>query len=225
MGVFTSGESSYTRKRKTNLMSNKMLRQFLYSPNAMLTEADGGFTVGATGAVSATTGNLISSITRLGVGTYRITLLQPFNHFYDFSASFVAPVTGSALAVDSVSAALSVGVAYQITTLGDATAAQWLALGVPSGITPALGVTFVALATGNGAAGSARVKALANSTIVSVELVGNPDLQISNPTAPSLIIQCLGATSSSVTTLIPADPVSGSLMKFHMFLRNSSVAY
>jgi hypothetical protein len=205
-------------------MANKRFFQFLFSPNPMLTLIDGGFDVGATGAVSGTVGNGISSITRLGVGTYRIKLSDSFNHFYDFNASMQMGVTGSALAIDAVSAALAIGTAYQITVVGDASAAQWAALGVADGVTPAVGVSFTALATGNGASSTARVKALAPSGIQAIELVSSPDLSIGNTTTPCIVIQCLKATDASTTTLIPGDPLSGSSMRFNMLLRNSSAS-
>ncbi len=188
-------------------MANKRLYQFLFSPNPMLTEADASVLIGSTGAVTSASGNLIQSVTRTGVGTYRITLKQPFNAFYDMSASLTETVTGGALAVDAVSAALSIGTTYQITTVGDATAAQWLALGVPSGTTIAVGVPFTALATGNGAAGTARVKAVAPSTIATVELAGNANLTVNNNTTPHILIQCL-APSFTAGAYTPTGTVS-----------------
>lgn len=68
---------------------------------------------------------------------------------------------------------------YVITALGTATLAQWVAAGLPAGITPAVGVAFIAIATGT-IGGSATVgdPGVPVSPIVSV--VGNPNTTIAN---------------------------------------------
>jgi hypothetical protein len=43
----------------------------------------------------------------------------------------------------NISGGLTVGIVYAITSLGNTTALQWQALGLPVGVTPVIGVTFV----------------------------------------------------------------------------------
>lgn len=198
-------------------MANRRFYQFLFSLNPAMTFLEGNFVVGSTGAVSILKGSGIQSVTRLGVGTYQITLSDSYFRYLGGSAGLVAPVTGNALKVDASDAALTIGKSYIISVVGDATAADWLALGVASGITPAVGVSFVALATGHGTASVSRVMAAGVSGIETVEIVGDPNLMINNATTPCMIIQCLSDADA------PADPAAGSVLGFHMFLRNSSL--
>jgi len=191
--------------------------------------------IGASGAVGTIAGPYISSVTRLAAGLYQIQLQDSYSGYYMGGAQFISPTTGSALQIDSGSAALTAGAAYQITTVGDATAAQWAALGVPAGVTPAVGVSFVALVTGSGASSTARVKAVGDSGIAKIELLSNPNLmldpQVANAPSPGGIIQIqtLQAQMPSATTqgtpvqYAAADPASGSILKLFLMLSNSSV--
>lgn len=174
--------------------------------------------IGATGAVGTITGPGIASVTRLAVGTYRIQLQDNYASVLGVDHKMTAPVAGASVAATAMVAATM----YQITALGST---NFNSYGVPSGITPAVGVAF--LATGAGT-GSGTVKAIGNSGIAAVEMVGVPNTMIQNQPFQAqlggfITIQCLGATSSSVTTLIPADPASGSTMYLKILLNNSAV--
>lgn len=121
-----------------------------------------------------------------------------FNYYLSGYTQFISPTTSS-IKIDN--AALTVGSAYVISTLGDATAAQWLAVGVPPGITPAVGVSFIATATGAGSANSStsRVSTPTSSGIVGVEVVGTPSTMLASSNIASnggawLMLQFLGGT-------------------------------
>lgn len=145
-------------------------------------------------------------------GLIVVQLADNFNRLYSSFSQVQAPVTGSALAVNAT--ALTVGVAYQITVLGGATAADWVALGVPRGVTAAVGVSFVALATGAGSDAVSKVKAIGNSGVSGIEVVGNPNLSI-NPVPVGgtphvggwLLLQCLGSTFTAAA-YTPAGTIS-----------------
>lgn len=97
---------------------------------------------------------------------------------------------GTPIKIDN--SVMTAGVAYTITTLGNATAAKWIAIGVPSGVTPAVGVTFIAAS--NGGAGNtltSRVapSATAGSGLMTIESFGNKQLAL----APSILTQGFGA--------------------------------
>ncbi len=107
-----------------------------------------------------------------------IQFTNNFNYYLNGYAQFRAPTTTSTKIDNS---ALTAGLAYVITVLGDATAAQWLAIGVPPGITPAVGVSFIALTVGAGAnTSTSRVQVPTTSGIYGVELVGDPGASIAN---------------------------------------------
>lgn len=101
-----------------------------------------------------------------------------FNYYLNGMAQFIAPTTGSIKIDDS---ALTAGAAYVITTLGDATTADWQGVGLPVGITPAVGVSFIATGTGgSGDTLTSRVSTPTSSGICGVELVGNPNTMLSS---------------------------------------------
>jgi len=159
-------------------------------------------------------------------GTIVIQFQDNYSRLYTGGNAIVSPV-GSSLKVDASDAALTIGVPYIITILGDATAADWLALGVPAGLTPAVGLAFIAKATGSGVASISRVAptAAAGSAVMSIETVGDSDQALA-PAQPlnfpqgfggQIILQC---RNSSGALAAPAD---GSVISLSFLLSNSSV--
>lgn len=155
-------------------------------------------------------------------GTIVIQLQDNYNRSLSGFSSIVASLSAGALQIDA--AALTAGVAYVITVVGDATAAQWQAVGVPPGVTPALGVAFIALNTGAGGGTLlSRVNPAASSasTFV-VETVGDPNQTLSpNPNANQgfggqIILRCRSAASD-------ITPANGTVISIAMYLNNSSI--
>lgn len=112
-------------------------------------------------------------------GFILVHLADNFSQLWNMMTQLRGPASGSDVKIDN--SAMTAGVAYEITTLGNATAAKWLAIGVPAGVTPAVGVSFIALT--NGGAGNtltSRVQtvATAGSAISHLELVGDPQLSL-----------------------------------------------
>lgn len=106
-----------------------------------------------------------------------------FNYYLNGFAQFISPTTGS-IKIDN--SALTAGQAYVITTLGTSTTAQWVAIGVPPGITPAVGVSFIATAVGAGAnTSTSRVSTPTTSGVYGVEVVGSPLTSIANSNVAS----------------------------------------
>lgn len=130
-----------------------------------------------------------------------------------FSAAVTGWATGFTLAV----------------TVSDTNLQDWNAVGLPRGLTPTAGQSFVAIATGAGAS-TGQVKAPGVSGIVSIEVIGDPNLSFS-PQAQGgspnvggwVLVQLLADTSSSVTTKIPTAPAAGSVcgMSFYVDARFS----
>jgi len=120
-----------------------------------------------------------------------LIVVQFTDNFYRSYSGFNAiasPASGSALKIDN--SALTAGQAYIITTLGNATAAKWKAIGVPAGVTPAVGVSFIAASNGgSGNTLTSRVMVASTSGITDIETVGDPNLSI----APSVTAQGFGA--------------------------------
>lgn len=163
----------------------------------------------------------IASITRLTAGTYRIQLQDNYASLLSMSGNVSASVSGSNVAVT----AITPGVVYQITVVGTTTQALWTAAGLPAGITAAVGATFKAAAT---TTGTGMVKVISASQVTSIQLMSAPQTMLSNqPNVPLLggfvDIVCAAPTSSSVTTMIPTDPESGSTLSVRLIMNNSAV--
>lgn len=112
-------------------------------------------------------------------GYFAIQFNNNFNYYLSNFWSVRAPGSGSDVKIDN--SAMTSNLVYIITTLGDATAAKWLAIGVPPGVTPAVGVSFVAAS--NGGAGNvltSRVQVAASPNIYGIEMVGNPGVMLSS---------------------------------------------
>lgn len=157
-------------------------------------------------------------------GTILVQLQDNYNRIYTGGNAIVSPVSGSALKIDN--SALTAHVAYIITTLGDATAAQWHALGVPLGVTPAVGGAFIAASVGAGAnTSTSRVMAAADagSGVATIETVGDSNASIAPlPQAlqgfgAQLILECRDYAGAIVA------PVDGSVISLSFLLSNSSV--
>lgn len=167
----------------------------------------------------------IHSITRLAAGQYQIQLEDNYSSLLGFSAHFTSPVTGSAVA----GGAFVTSTVYQIITLGTTTQAQWIAAGVPSGITAAVGVVFKAAGAG---AGTGTVKAMTGPTAdYQSAIMGIPDLMLNNqPFNPGsggyINFMTVGpttpGTSSADASPAPKDPDNGTTMYISILLSNSS---
>lgn len=150
-----------------------------------------------------------------------VQLNDSYNRALSGCNAIVSPLGSSQI----VTSGLTAGVAYVITIVGDATAADWLALGLPSGVKPAPGATFIAASTGHGSATVSRVApvAAAGSTVMSIETVGDSNQAISpNPQAnqgfgAQLILACRNVSGAI------AAPADNSVISLQFLLSDSSI--
>jgi hypothetical protein len=159
-------------------------------------------------------------------GYIYVKLADPYFRQYLGFAGGVSPVTGSNILIDGTSV-MTLGVPYVISVVGNATQAQWESVGLPAGVTPKVGMPFIATSTGlTGGALTSAVKAAGKIGIQVVEAVGNTSLSVAQKVGGKggyIILQCLAPTSSSDTTLIPTAPAAGSVVTLGFYLSNSSV--
>lgn len=108
---------------------------------------------------------------------------------------------------------------------------DWQKVGVPKGIVPAVGVGFVATATGysTGGGSSGTVSAIGVSGITNIETMASENLGLSpipmggSPNVGGFFLfQFLAPTSSSVTTLIPTAPANTSTVKMTVLLEGAT---
>lgn len=111
-------------------------------------------------------------------GFVMVQFNRNFNVYLAELMSVIGTTTGS-IKIDN--SALTAGQVYVITTLGNATLAKWQAIGVPAGVTPAVGVTFIALTNGGtGNTLTSRVSTPVPSGVTGLELIGVPSTMIAN---------------------------------------------
>lgn len=106
-------------------------------------------------------------------------------------------------------------------------AADWQHVGLQPGLTPSVGQSFTAVATG-GSLGTGTVVAAGISGITSIEVIGDPNQSISNSSIAAnggawLLVQLLAPTSTSVTTLVPTAPASNSVIGMSFYFDGSNV--
>lgn len=159
-------------------------------------------------------------------GYIAVKLQDNYNKYLYGGYGLVSPLSGSNIAVDASDAALTAGIPYVITVVGTTTIADWITLGVPVGVVPAVGVSFVAKATGAGAGnGQVQLAKVTGSGLTSIEVVGDPNQSVA-PTGvgaimgSSFILQCLAATNSSTTTLKPTAPADGTIIALQFMMSN-----
>lgn len=207
-------------------MANRNYPQSKIWSNHLLPAAlDVSVAIGATGAptieAGAGNGKGIASIIRLAAGQYRIRLTDNYALLNQFSGTMQSALSGTPVAAT----ALSAGTIYQIVSLGTTTQAQWVTAGVPSGVTAAPGVVFLAAATSSGT-GSAQT--LVSSGINSVELMGNVSQMLNNQPynnnlGAHVYFQTMGPTAAGNTAPIAKDPVNGSKIQLRLQLNSSQV--
>lgn len=119
----------------------------------------------------------------------------------------------------NVTSALTPFSPYIISTVGTTTAAGFQTLGLTAGITPAVGVPFIAPSPAPSTTGTGAVAPPALSAISSVEVVGNPVASATGLAGAQVILRALAATNSTTTTLIPTAPTNGTLMTLHLVFK------
>ncbi len=204
-------------------MANRnYLSKFSYSFRGMPVQLDCAVSFGASGAPTLGSSSPgIQSISRLSAGVYQVQFSDNYNKIISMDSKFESPVSGSVIAGGS----FITNTIYQIISLGSTTQAQWVAAGLPSNLTAAVGQIFKAAGAG---AGSGTAQALGVSGITSTEIIGLPNSELvsNNPTPGNggyMYFQCLGPTSAGSTVQIPTDPANGSRVRLRFSLNNSSV--
>lgn len=151
-------------------------------------------------------------------GTILIQLQDNYNRSLSGFDARVSPVSGTPLT------ATTSGTAVIIVSLGTATLAQWRAVGLPLGITPAVGVAFVPTASATiGGSAAVEIAAALGTGVASIETLGDPNTTIApDPTQNQgfgayVILQCRDYAGALVA---PAD---GSVISISQYLSNSSI--
>ena len=152
------------------------------------------------------------------------------NSWTAVNSGHTVTVTGLLTTVNFSPFPQDVNTGFTVSTVTYTTlAAGWQSVGLQKGLTPSVGQSFIATSTGSAVLSSAAtVIAAGVSGITSVEVIGDPNQSISNAAIAAnggawLLVQLLGATNSSTTTLIPTAPANGSVVGMSFFFDGSQV--
>lgn len=111
-------------------------------------------------------------------------------------------------------------------------AQNWLDVGVPAGVAPAVGVAFVASSTGDSVGGGSTGLAILPgvSGVATVEAIGNPSLSLSPAPAGGspnvggwILVQFTGATDADTTTVIAKAPANGAVCGMNFYCEAGSI--
>lgn len=150
-------------------------------------------------------------------GIIMVQLSDNFNRLYCADSLYHAP--NGAATTSTVANVVNV-----ITVLGTATVAQWVAVGLPIGITPAVGVAFVATSAALiGGSAQTAIVAAAGAGIDHIEVCGVPALNLSPiPVGGSPNVGGFIYMSAYKNTVLTA-PATGTVIRLSFYLSQSSV--
>lgn len=149
-------------------------------------------------------------------GFIYVLLNDNYNRYYSGFSGAASPISGTPLT------AITANNVYTIVSLGTATAAQWAAAGIPTGQTPAVGMSFVAAASLTiGGSAAVEAPATAGSNITNIEVIGDPNASISNVQSSTnggayMLLRCM----KNGTLQAPAD---NSVISLAFYLGDSSI--
>lgn len=138
-----------------------------------------------------------------------------FNKFVGVRGTVVATPTSTSTTSTTANSS------FVITALGTATTAQWQAVGLPAGMTPTVGQSFVATASSS-IGGSATVGVPGVSNVGAISIVGDPTTMVGNSN--------IAAYSGAQIILLFQDfagaavaPTAGSIVRLELVYDGSSV--
>lgn len=124
------------------------------------------------------------------------------------------------------------GFAFAVTKY-KTNAQNWLDVGLPAGVVPVVGASFVAASTGDSVGGGSTGLVIAPgvSSISSIEVIGDPSLSmgpIPSGGSPNvggwILMQFTGATASGDTTVIAKAPANGSVCGISFYMEAGSIS-
>ena len=133
-------------------------------------------------------------------GLVWVQLAQAYSGYITGFGGTVSQLSGTPI---NITSGVVQGLPYVIVSLGTTTAAQWQAIGLPVGVVPAVGVSFVASVTGNGVGtGVVEAPASGGAGVAYFDVIGDPNLS-ANPSVGGAWILTRCMSGGSIAT--PAD--------------------
>lgn len=175
--------------------------------------------VGALNGYTAVPVSIATGATAAQVGTALATVVGALNSSNSFTATGTTTVTVTSKVVTVSLQPLPAAQTSGFTVSGltyKSLASDWQSVGLQMGLTPSVGQSFVATATGS-ALGTGTVQAPTVAQIVGVQVIGDPNQSIANSSiAPNggayVLVQFVAATSVSNPTLIVTAPANNTVI-------------
>ncbi len=211
-------------------MANRWFTQFFYTLHKKPVLLDCNFIVDSSNAnglgIRSLKGPGISSVymhtsatpaagnPNPAAGYILVKLQDSYNRYFGGGSGQVTPVSGTPLTTTVAN------VPNVIVSLGTATLAQWQAVGLPIGITPAVGVAFIATSAALiGGSAAVEVVATAGSGIDHIEVVGDTNLTL-RPLGVTgggyVILRCMLSNAT-------ATPADGTVIGLSFYLSSSFI--
>jgi hypothetical protein len=232
--VFASGQSILTMSSIVNLVVGEVVTDsttsgniqsgttitFVNTTNNQITLSKP--TAGASASAPGDTLSFAMTTALVGnpnpeAGIIIVQFSDNYNRYFSGFTGYVGPLSGTPV-TSSVASVPNV-----IVSLGTATLAQWQAVGLPLGITPAVGVSFIATSSAViGGSASIEVIAASGAGIDHIEVCGDPNTTlhtegyVNGKRAKGYII--LACYKNGVLTA----PATGSTISLASYLSNSS---
>lgn len=180
---------------------------------------------------AATSSSTTTSISYFGIATnglvnpnpaagyIAVTLQDNYNVYLGGYAGFVSPLSGTPISI-STGSSLTAGVVYVIVSVGTTTQAQWQAVGLPSYVKAAVGVSFVASATSG--SGTGAVESTVSAGVDHIEVIGDANLM--NSTGANVQGFGVGMTvlmACYKNTALTA-PTAGSVIGLNFYLNDTN---
>jgi hypothetical protein len=177
----------------------------------------------ATGSATETINYFAPGSPRPAAGIIYVTFQDNFNYYYFGTAGFVSPLSGTPISI-STGSSLTIGNPYTIVSLGTTTTAQWVAVGVPIGTNPQIGVTFIASNTSGSGTGMVEAPLATGSGVDHAEPLGDPNTTITSQAAnvagvgggAYMVLQCFKNTAITA-------PANGTVVGLSFFFSNSYI--
>lgn len=219
-------------------MANTYFKQFFYTKHVYPVLLDCNFVVDSTNGnglgIRSLKGAGISNVymhtsatpaatnPNPAAGEIIVQLSDSYNRYFGGFSGFISPLSGSNVTT-TVTNVINV-----ITVLGTATLAQWQVVGLPTGITPALGVAFVATSSAViGGSGAVQIRATAGAGVDHIEVVGDPNTTLANSMIQNPAIQQAAGgyiyLACFKNTALTA-PTDGSVVGLSFYLSNHKSA-
>lgn len=165
-------------------------------------------------------------------GTIIVQFQDAYFRSFSGGSAIVSPLSGTPIVVTAAGAHIVAGTPYVIVQVGTTTTAEWQSIGVPIGVTPAVGVAFIGSATTGAGVGTGLVEVVSatGSGIDHFETVGDPNTTIGSGTIatnaygyggqgaaiPYIIINCMLDT-------VKTQPADGTVISLQFLMSNSSL--